>query len=223
MGELSCDEPALEISNRMPRLQHVQHFGRRGRLVLAAATATVVGALILFFSLNGSRVSVSASANASSSAAIPVAIAKYAAGRGVTDVGRFGPADSSKLGWFSGRDAAGNEVVAVAVSDSISPFVPLGKVLKGQKLVAYSGDSGATLNSVDSREVVGLVASDVARVDAVLQDGSRIRIPLIDRAFVYSAIAPAPFPLRVVGYDATGAEVGSKDFLEPSPPGTGAK
>jgi hypothetical protein len=198
------------------KLPHAPRIGRRwGILFLAALTASCGGAALLL----STGPAAPSAAEATSSGAIPTAVAQFAAASGVTHLGRLGPTSSSRLGLFSGRNAAGEQVVAVGLSSGFGPFVPLKNALRDSDLVAYSGDSGSTMSSVDSREVVGLVSPSVSRVEVVLQDGSTRGVQLVGQGFAYSAATPEPFPVRVVAYNSAGATVGSKDFLEPSPPG----
>jgi hypothetical protein len=104
----------------------------------------------------------------------------------------------------------------------VSPFIPSRKFfeyLQVIKMEVYSADGGTNLGSVDTREVAGIVAADISRVDVVLEGGASRTVPIVDQAFYFSANRPAPFPVRVVAFDDGGIAVSSHDLASPSAPG----
>ena len=182
--------------------------------------ALIAGAAIA----GGIAIATSASSGqtAPGSSSIPAPIAQFATQSSVTGLQRHGPGLAGGFGWYSGTDATGRAVVTVGSTQMLSPFVPLQQFLDSlqtRKLDVFSADAGATVSTVDSREVAGVVSSDVSRIDFVLEGGGTVKVAVVDQAFDYTAVCPAAFPTMVIAYDATGAIAATNTLLAPSAPG----
>jgi hypothetical protein len=92
--------------------------------------------------------------------------------------------------------------------------------LASNKLYVHSADSGSG-GTVDSREVLGEVSPDVARVAVQLQGGGTTAVPLADQAFVYTSNDPSMFASAVVAYDAAGKVLATKDLGPATAPSGG--
>jgi len=196
---------------------------RPPRVAYAALSGAVVALLTLLLAGCGEAQPAARSAASTSASAIPSGLVKAAATAGISNVKRTGPAGPNHLGFFSGSDQSGQTVVAIASDNEISPFVPqqhMTAYLASNKLYVHSADSGSG-GTVDSREVLGEVSPDVARVAIQLQGGETNAVPLVDQAFVYSSSDPSMFASAVVAYDAEGKVLATKDLGPAAAPAGG--
>jgi hypothetical protein len=210
MGELPGDQ-SINVIRRPPRVVYV------------ALSAAVLGLLTLLLAACGEAQPAARSAASTSASAIPSGLVKAAATANISDVKRIGPAGPNHLGFFSGSDQSGQTVVAIASDNEISPFVPeqhMTDYLASNKLYVHSADSGSG-GTVDSREVLGEVSPDVARVAIQLQGGGTTAVPLVDQAFVYSSTDPSMFAAAVVAYDAAGKALATKELGPATAPPSG--
>jgi hypothetical protein len=161
-------------------------------------------------------------ASGAATPAIPPIVEQAADRERVSELSRVGPAGINGLGFFSARDASGQDVIAVGSTEMVSPFASRARfesALAESKLYVFTADGGSSLNTVSHRELLGRVAAGITRLDVVLEDGSVRELPLVDHTFVYSSDQQGARPLRVVAYGADGSRVASKALPTPSAPG----
>ena len=206
---------------RFKRLARTGRGGVRRRWLLAAAAVLVV--------LAGGGYALSAGSSGASAPApvadkatnIPLPVIRDAATYGISGLAPMGQTTPRGLGWFSGTSPSGEAVVALGSPMDVSPFVPLAGLRTHAELTVESRDGGASVMSVDWRDIAGVVAVDVASVEVVLQDGTTRSVPIVDGAFVYSASGSDAFPVEVNAHNANGAVLATETLPAPSALGSG--
>jgi hypothetical protein len=200
----------------------LQRHERPRRAVSQAVLAAVLGSLAFLLAACGGASPVSQSAS-TTVATIPPGLVEAAAEAHVSDLRRIGPAGPNDLGFFAGTDESGQAVVALASDSVVNSFVPqqhMTDYLTSNHLYVYSTDSGSG-SSVTSRDVLGQVSPDVARVAIELQGGATTDARIVDQSFVYTATDPSAFATTLIAYDASGQVLARHTISPPTAPATG--
>lgn len=138
----------------------------------------------------------------------PPALKNEIASSGVTQVTRAARSPSGAAYVARGMQG-GQRVVALAIGDAATRWVPEATLLRSSPMAA-NGGAGGTGADADWFAVAGFVSSEVARLVAVQTDGSEVDITVTDGAFAVDL--DPDVGVTVVAFDHAGTEIARREF-----------